>query len=52
MTTYIDFDKLDSIDTDSFLSRKPYPYADLLHLLTPEGYEAWQDLLYLSSRLG
>jgi len=42
MTTYIDFDKLDSIDADSFLSRKPYPYADLLHLLTPEGYEALQ----------
>ena len=56
MTNYIDFAKLDAITAEEFLARKPYPYADLQNLLTPEGYEAlvqnMPDLALLDQKFG
>ena len=40
MTRYLDCDKLEALDSDEFLGRQPYPWANPEGLITAEGYEA------------
>jgi len=42
MKTYLDFERLEAIDTRGFQSQKPYPFANPSELLFPE---AWEELV-------
>ena len=42
---YLDFERLDAIETAAFRGRKPYPWATTENLLTPQGFAALRETL-------
>jgi hypothetical protein len=43
--TYLDFDRLESLDAEAFRATKPYPWINPAHCLTDEGYQRLRETL-------
>lgn len=45
MTTLLDIEKLNGLDTDEIRARKPFPWLHLEKLITDDGYQTLQDAM-------
>ena len=50
-TSFLDYERLEQIDTEAFRSRKPYPFVNPTQLLTEEGYQRLRAVLPPPERL-